>query len=132
MPESPTRPNPHNRAAAIAAAMGHRTDSTPATNAPGQNRVFTPLPSGSPVRNGTTFRLKVLSGDQPQAFKDLQSPAKKPDSSPSKEDADAAKHEHEPKVTLQRNGPHVTGARIECSCGQVIDLSFTLESPSPG
>ena len=27
-----------------------------------------------------------------------------------------------PVVTLQRDGEKVTGIRIECSCGQVIDL----------
>jgi len=28
-----------------------------------------------------------------------------------------------PKVTLQREGDRVTGIRVECICGQVIDLS---------
>ncbi len=28
-----------------------------------------------------------------------------------------------PKVTLQRKGEVVTGIRIQCSCGQVIELS---------
>jgi hypothetical protein len=130
MPESPTPPNPQNRAAAIAAAMGHRTTPSPTANAPSPNSVFTPLPSGAPVRNGTTFRLKVLSGDQPQAFKSLPDTARKKPPAPTPEEA--AGHEHDPKISLQRTGQHVTGARIECSCGQVIDLSFTLEAPSPG
>lgn len=129
MPESPTPPNPHNRAAAIAAAMSQRPGTNPPADATGQNGVFTPLPSGAPVRNGTTFRLKVLSGDQPQTFKSLQNPAEKPKADSPTEAA--AEHKHDPKVSLQRTGQHVTGARIECSCGQVIDLSFTLEAPSP-
>ncbi len=28
----------------------------------------------------------------------------------------------EPVVTLQKEGDHVTGIRIECACGQVIEL----------
>jgi len=28
-----------------------------------------------------------------------------------------------PTVTLQRNGDLVTGIRVQCACGQVVDLS---------
>lgn len=33
-----------------------------------------------------------------------------------------AHHIPQPKVTLQRQGDVVTGIRIQCSCGQVIEL----------
>ncbi|MFO1488104.1 MAG: hypothetical protein U1F65_06480 [Verrucomicrobiota bacterium] len=29
----------------------------------------------------------------------------------------------EPRVSIQREGDHVTGIRVHCSCGQVIDLA---------
>jgi hypothetical protein len=30
-----------------------------------------------------------------------------------------------PKITLQRDGDRITQIKIECSCGQVIELSCT-------
>ena len=33
----------------------------------------------------------------------------------------------QPVVTLQRDGDRVTGIRIECSCGQVIDLACSYD-----
>ena len=36
----------------------------------------------------------------------------------------------EPRVTIQREGDRVTGLRVQCACGQVLDLSFVYESDS--
>jgi hypothetical protein len=33
----------------------------------------------------------------------------------------------EPRVTLQREGDRVAGIRIQCSCGQVIDLACAYQ-----
>jgi len=37
----------------------------------------------------------------------------------------AASSAREPVVTLQKDGDRVTSIRIECSCGQVIELACT-------
>jgi len=33
----------------------------------------------------------------------------------------------EPKVNLQRNGDRVTGIQVQCSCGQVLELSCVYD-----
>ncbi|HWD21206.1 MAG TPA: hypothetical protein VHB20_18205 [Verrucomicrobiae bacterium] len=44
----------------------------------------------------------------------IHSPAKPPS---------AAEPCRQPSVTLQRDGDKVTSIRIECSCGQIVDLA---------
>ncbi len=42
-----------------------------------------------------------------------------------------AQHAHgEPRVTLQRDGDFITGIRIACACGQVIDLKCSYSDPA--
>lgn len=36
----------------------------------------------------------------------------------------------EPRVTVQRDGDRITHLRIQCSCGQVIDLACVYEAPA--
>ncbi len=36
----------------------------------------------------------------------------------------------EPRISLQREGDRVNGIRIQCTCGQVIDLACVYESPT--
>ncbi len=39
----------------------------------------------------------------------------------------------EPRVSLQCDGDRITNIRIQCSCGQVVDLACVYEStPKPG
>lgn len=35
----------------------------------------------------------------------------------------------EPNVSVQRENGHVTGVRVQCGCGQTLDLSFVYEVP---
>jgi hypothetical protein len=37
----------------------------------------------------------------------------------------------EPRVTLQRDGNHVSAIRIQCSCGQVIELVCDYQTVPP-
>ena len=37
----------------------------------------------------------------------------------------------EPRVTLQRDGDHVSAIRIQCSCGQVIELACVYQNTPP-
>ena len=43
----------------------------------------------------------------------------------------AEKRIGEPRVTLQRDGDRVTHLRIQCTCGQVMDLACVYDPPPP-
>jgi hypothetical protein len=38
----------------------------------------------------------------------------------------------EPRVTLQRDGDRITHLRIQCTCGQIIDLACVYDAPPAG
>ena len=82
---------------------------------------FVPLTAAA-TRPGdsTEYRVNVVS--QPgtiQSFKPLSAEA------PSAAALDAAHSGKtcDPRVSIQREGDQVTGIRIHCGCGQVIDLA---------
>lgn len=35
----------------------------------------------------------------------------------------------EPRVTIQRDGDRITHLRIQCACGQIMDLACVYEAP---
>ena len=37
----------------------------------------------------------------------------------------------EPRVTVQRDGNRVTHLRIQCTCGQIMDLACVYDEPAP-
>jgi hypothetical protein len=37
----------------------------------------------------------------------------------------------EPRVTVQRDGNRVTHLRIQCTCGQIMDLACVYDEPPP-
>jgi hypothetical protein len=37
----------------------------------------------------------------------------------------------EPRVTVQRDGDRVTHVRIQCTCGQIMDLACVYDPPAP-
>jgi len=37
----------------------------------------------------------------------------------------------EPRVTVQRDGDRVTHLRIQCPCGQIMDLACIYDAPPP-
>jgi len=81
---------------------------------------FNPLSnSGAQAAANSTApsSLKVVpKSDAPAAFVPLQSP--------DAVHAHAATGSHgKPVITLQREGERVTGIRVECACGQVIELA---------
>jgi hypothetical protein len=86
---------------------------------------FVPLSPASPRPAGERreFRATVISqSGQTQTF---QSVAATP--TPSIANATAPGAAGEPKVSLQRDGSRVTGIHLQCSCGQVIDLSCVYD-----
>jgi hypothetical protein len=78
---------------------------------------FDPVPPAGQKAGGTAPGLKVVpKSEGGTSFSPLQSPA--------------SAHAHaatgaagQPVVTLQREGERITGIRVECVCGQVIELT---------
>jgi hypothetical protein len=77
---------------------------------------FAPASNASADAPFAAFPLKVLSQ---AAAKPAFEPQKPLLSAPASNQEACA----QPKVSLQRNGDVITGIRIECSCGEVINLS---------
>lgn len=73
--------------------------------------VSAPVPAGPPAM----FQLKVLPQAEAKALFEPLPEGGKPEP--------AAEACRAPSVTLQRQGEVVCGIRIECSCGQVIELA---------
>jgi hypothetical protein len=78
---------------------------------------FDPIPASAARPSSAAVNLKVVpKGEFTPAFTPIQT-------------SDAS-HVHatpgnagKPVVTLQREGDRVTGIRVECGCGQVIELA---------
>jgi len=43
----------------------------------------------------------------------------------------AGKKMSEPRVTIQRDGDRITHLRIQCTCGQIMDLACAYEDAPP-
>jgi len=89
---------------------------------------FVPLISAASNASseGAHFQARVVSNaDQAQKFQPAESsiPA-----SPAPGAGAARNSQCEPRVSLQREGDCVTGIRVQCSCGQVIDLACVYQA----
>jgi hypothetical protein len=89
------------------------------------NEPFVPLASG-PVAKTRREDFRVLMAERPESARPLRAlepvltgPA-----------ANNPRPACEPQVTLHREGSSITGIRVQCSCGQIIDLKCAY--PEPG
>jgi len=72
-------------------------------------------------RNQSDFRVTVLEqSENARSFQPLGHAGAKA----------GAGGQHEPRVTLQRDGGRVSAIRIQCSCGQVIELTCAYQAAS--
>ena len=79
--------------------------------------LFVPLTPGPMPGDGTSFRLKLTPRDAaPPAFTPRSTTALPASACPAPQ----------PIVTVQREGDRVTGIRVQCTCGQVIELALTV------
>ena len=81
---------------------------------------FVPLTAATPANSTSRgdFQATVVSQPaQMQKFHSIES------SAAAASDANQRAANCEPRVTVQRDGDRVAGIRIQCSCGQVIDLA---------
>ena len=84
---------------------------------------FVPLTAASPGEN-REFRVTVIPQAGPaQPFQTLEQTA-----SAAPEIA-AGKKNCEPRLSLQRDGERITNIRIQCSCGQTMDLACVYDVP---
>ena len=85
---------------------------------------FVPLTTAPPLTEQREFRVTVTnaakSAKNSETFHTLDTPAGTP----------SGKKNCEPRVTVQRDGDRVTHLRVQCSCGQVLDLACVYE-PKP-
>lgn len=84
---------------------------------------FVPLTAAPAPPAAKEFKVCVLNGEKKEAaFQTLATPS-----------AAAAATERkpcEPKVTVQRDGDRITHLRIQCSCGQIMDLACVYDAPA--
>lgn len=86
---------------------------------PPRTESFVPLTAAPASAEQREFRVTVTNsaGKKSDAFHNLESPA-----------APAGKKKCEPRVTVQRDGDRVTHLRVQCSCGQVLDLACVYDA----
>ncbi len=86
---------------------------------------FVPLTNAPAGRGGKELSVTVIrEGEQVRPFKSLEPLAAAPVSSPKPHPEKVC----EPKVILHRDGDRITGLRIQCSCGQVMDLACVYDA----
>jgi len=74
---------------------------------------FVPLTNAPASGERREFRVTLIpQPGQPLPFQPAAAPAGKP---------------CEPRVSVQREGDRITGIRVQCSCGQVMDLACVYE-----
>jgi hypothetical protein len=86
---------------------------------------FVPLTAATVSDERREFRVTVIpQSDQSHSFQSLEQLA------PSTAAAPNYKKICEPRVSMQREGDRVASIRIQCSCGQVMDVACIYEEPA--
>jgi hypothetical protein len=88
---------------------------------------FVPLVTTSPSGEKRDFQITVIpQTQQPQTFQSFGNGAT------SSADRAASKKNCEPTLSVQRDNGRITSIRVQCSCGQTIDVACVYEeSPKP-
>jgi hypothetical protein len=93
-----------------------------------KNESFVPLTAAINTAENRDFMVTVIPQvERGQNFQSLEKSAV-----PSAESASPAfkKQNCEPQLSLQRDGDRITGIRIQCSCGQVMELACVYDPPA--
>jgi hypothetical protein len=86
---------------------------------------FVPLTAAPAPGDRADYRVTVVSPNgQAQPFQALQTARAAVTASPA-----AVPNSCEPRVSVQREGDRVMSIRIQCSCGQVLDLACVYPEP---
>ena len=93
---------------------------------PQRTQTFVPLTASPALPGRRDFSVTVIPGAEKPPEKNFQSlETLRPTAAPVVED----KKTCEPRVSVQRDGNRVTHLRIQCNCGQVMDLACLYENP---
>ena len=87
---------------------------------------FVPLTAAPATGPHQEFKVGVITAkDQSPAFHSLQH------LTPEMMATDPAEKKKtcEPRVSVQRDGDRVTSIRVQCSCGQVLDIACVYDEP---
>jgi len=93
-----------------------------------QTESFVPLTAAPASAERREFRVSVIhQGAAPKPFEALETPTATalPPTAP------VEKKICEPRVTVQRDGNRVTHLRVQCTCGQVLDLACSYDDIAP-
>jgi hypothetical protein len=90
-----------------------------------QTNPFVPLVAAMPSGEKRDFQITVISQtNQPQAFQSLDK------TSPVTDERALFKKNCEPRLSVQRDGDRITSIRVQCNCGQTIDLACLYDEPA--
>jgi hypothetical protein len=84
-----------------------------------------PLVAAMPSAEKREFQITVIpQAQQPQTFQSLEK------NSPAISERMLSKKNCEPHLSVQREGDRITNIRIQCHCGQTIDLACLYDAPA--
>jgi hypothetical protein len=87
-----------------------------------KTEAFVPLTTAMKADENREFRVTVIpQGETARPFQTLGHAA-------SASAADGKKN-CEPRLSLQRDGERITSVRVQCSCGQVMELACVYDEP---
>jgi hypothetical protein len=94
---------------------------------PPQTEQFVPLVVATPSSQTREFQVTVIpQTEQPQPFQSLEK------ETPTAGERPLFKKNCEPQLSVQRDDGRITNIRIQCNCGQTIDLACVYEeAPKP-
>jgi hypothetical protein len=88
---------------------------------------FLPLTSASSSDQSREFRIAVIpQADTAPGFKNLA----QMNTAESANSSTSDRKNCAPRLSLQRDGDRITSIRVQCSCGQVIDLACVYDNAS--
>lgn len=91
---------------------------------------FVPLTSAVPASAGERVDFQATVISQPNHIQKLHSIDAAGSATPPVLGATVRNSACEPHIAVQREGDRVTGIRIQCSCGQIIDLACVYRQES--
>jgi hypothetical protein len=88
---------------------------------------FVPLTTAPPSGENREFRVTVIPQNGiAQPFQSLEQIA----TGAAEGSSPNGKKNCEPRLSLQRDGGRVTNIRIQCTCGQMLDLACVYDEPA--
>ena len=92
-----------------------------------KTEAFVPLTTVATTGEPKAFHVTVVpQAESSRPFKTLEPAA----FAAEKVESPAGKKNCEPRLSIQRDGERITGLRLECGCGQVMELACVYGSQS--